>query len=258
MEPPETLQNEIDSRAKEIDTGAFPLPLSNVLLGLPVKIDPTASVNMGSVSKPWSYAELVSQKQLLADLKVDITTKDFLWEYNNTWVNVLQTHFGNRDLRALFGLKSWNLNFLFEFRSNFQQVGQFCLFYSNLPKTLEKYFFRNISSSATYDPFADYTIQTQLPHRKIPMGEDVNVPVMLKWDCPHSASFGLDMYNTKGNNFPNDTWLDTPFYDFGTLRLYVPWQMQVSTGVSSTMSVRIWTYLSDFTYSAYHPLDSTI
>lgn len=256
MEPSEAQQNIETSRAKEIDTGAFPLPLSNVLLGLPVKVDPTAVVSMGSVSRPWTYSELVEQKQLLVDIKVDTTSKDKIWRFDNTWINVLQTHFGNLDVRKLFGLKSWNLNFEFEFRSNFQQVGQFCLFYSNLPKTLENYFFRNISSNASFDPFADYTIQTQLPHRKIPMGEDINVSVLLKWNSPHSASFGLDMYNDKGDL--DDGTVDTPFYDFGSLNLYVPFPMQVSTGVNPVLSVRIWTYLSDFAYSAYNPKDSSI
>lgn len=256
MEPSETQQNTVRSRAKEIDTGAVPLPLSNVLLGLPRKNDPIALLTTGSVTQDWKYAELVSQKQLLSDLKVDINTKDKLWVFENNWLNVLQTHFGNIDVRKMFGLKRWTLNFDFEFRSNFQQVGQFCLFYSNLPKTCENYFFRNISSMANFDPFKDYTIQTQLPHRKIPMGEDVDISVALEWDCPHSASFGVDMYGTKGD--VDDGTIDTPFYDFGKLCLYVPWPMEVSTGVSSTMSVRIWTYLSNFKYGAYNISDQAI
>lgn len=256
MEPTETQQNTNVSRAKEIDTGAFPLPLSNVLLGLPVKHDPTALKTQSAVSRPWSFSELVSQKQLLADIKVDISSKNKIWSFENTWINVLQTHFGNIEVRKMFGLKRWTLNFDFEFRSNFQQVGQFCLFYSNLPKTLENYFFRHVSAQAEFDPFADYAIQTQLPHRKIPMGEDLDVHVELEWNCPHAASFGLDMYNTNGDI--NDGTLTTPFYDFGTLRLYVPWPMEVSTGVSSVMSVRIWTYLTDFKYGAYNISDSAI
>lgn len=94
------------------------------------------------------------------------------------------------------------------------------------------------------------------------MGEDIDIHVELKWDCPHSASFGLDMYNPDGDKLlpdvGNDSAFDTPFYDFGSLNLYVPFPMQVSTGVSSVMSVRIWTYLTDFKYAAYYPKDNVI
>lgn len=256
MEPTEAQQNTVNSRAKEIDTGAVPLPMSNVLLGLPYKPDPTAIINAGSAARSWTYADFFQQKQLLTDIKIDTSSKNKVWEFGNKWENVLMNIYGNENLRRLYGLKSWNLNFCFEFRSNFQQVGQFCLFYSNLPANMINYHFRNISSQRAYDPFTDYTIQTQLPHRKIPMGEDVNLDIQLKWNSPHSASFGLDMYSTAPVDDPST--ISFPFYDFGTLYLYVPFPMEVSTGVISTMSVRVWIYLSDLAYSAYRPVDEAL
>lgn len=252
MEPTETQKNSMDSRAKEIDTGAIPLPMGNVLLGLPYKPDPTSSIKLGGSTPSWTYADLVSQKKLIADIKIDINSTGKQWKFLNTWDNVLKTHFSS-DLRKMFGLKAWTINFLFEVRSNFQQVGQLCIFYSNLPKVLETYHF---STTGNSDPFDDYAIMTQLPHRKIPMGEDQDVVVSLRWTSPHSFSFGEDMYAYDG--IESGDGLITPYYDMGALRLYVPFPMQVATGVDSVMTVRVWSWLSDFDTGAYRPLDSIL
>jgi hypothetical protein len=251
MDNSEDTKNIISSRAKEIDTGAIPLPMSNVILGLPYKPDPTTSQKQGSVAQSWTYADLVSQKKLIADLVVNPQSEGVIWTFNNTWDNVLNTHFSGTGIRTLFGLKSWTISFMFEFRSNFQQLGQFALFYSNLPKVLETYHFGIKKQESA---FKDYGIITQLPHRKIPMGEDQDCIVSLKWLSPHTSSFGSDMYEwgaAQGQDF-------TPWYDMGTLRLAVPFPMHVATGVDSTMTVRVWSWLQDFTTGAYHPMDSAL
>lgn len=254
MDNSEDTKNVIISRAKEIDTGAIPLPMSNVLLGLPYKPDPTTSIKAGSVARSWTYADLVSQKKLIADIQIDNTSEGTIWTFQNTWDNVLKTHFSGDDgIRLLFGLKSWTISFLFEFRSNFQQVGQVCIFYSNLPKVLETYHFDVRNQQSVYK---DYGVITQLPHRKIPMGEDQDCVVSLKWLSPHSSSFGNDMYEWSAAE-PNPDSL-TPWYDMGSLRLAVPFKMQVSTGVDPTMTVRVWSWLSDFTAGAYHPQDKLL
>lgn len=247
MEAIETQKNIVQSRAKEIDTGAVPLPLSNVMFGIPRKPDPTSSYSVPSASQPWTYASLVTQKKRIADLKIDTSSSGKIWEFPHTWENVLKTHFTS-DFRKLFGLKSWTLNFTFEFRSMYQQLGQFVVFYSNLPQLLEHYHFGKIN--AAEDPFS-YLVMTQLPHSKIPMGECVDLNVSLLWNSPHSSSFGTDSFIT-------DVGTDAPEYDMGTLKLYVPFPMQVGKGVDSTMTVRIWTWLSDFNYSDYRPSDSIL
>lgn len=251
MDNSEDTKNIISSRAKEIDTGAIPLPMSNVILGLPYKPDPTTSRKQGSVAQSWTYGDLVSQKKLVADIIVNTNSKDELWTFNNTWDNVLNLHFQGTEFRKLFGLKSWTINFMFEFRSNFQQLGQFVIFYANIPKVLETYHFDIQKQTSA---FKDYGIMTQLPHRKIPMGEDQDCIVSLKWLSPHTSSFGSDMYSwgaTPSLDF-------SPWYDMGMLKLSLPFPMQVATGVDSTMTVRIWSWLSDFTTGAYHPQDSAL
>jgi hypothetical protein len=250
MDNSEDTKNIISSRAKEIDTGAIPLPMSNVILGLPYKPDPTVSYKQGSAAQTWTYKDLVSQKKLIADLVVNTNSTGVIWTFNNTWENVLNTHFSG-GLRALFGLKSWTMSFMFEFRSNFQQVGQFCLFYANLPKVLETYHFDIQKQESAYK---DYGIMTQLPHRKIPMGEDQDCIVSLKWLSPHTSAFGTDMYAWRSDPSSDSS----PWYDMGSLRLAVPFPMQVATGVDSTMTVRVWSWLEDFTAGAYHPQDGSL
>ncbi|ASK12213.1 putative capsid protein [Solenopsis invicta virus 2] len=258
MEPQEQQKNEVISRAKEIDTGAVPLPMSNVILGLPYKPDPTTVDKTGVMSRPWSFADLVSQKRIVADLHIDNTTNGKVWEFHNTWMNVLNTIFkttgstaGEEHLRNLFGLKSWTLNFTFQFRSNFQQVGQLIIFYTNMPRLLKNY---HSATDVTEDYYSSYMVQTQLPHRKIPMGEDQDVDVSLKWISPHAAAFGSDMYADGQTVYDYTSYL----YDMGTLRLHVPFPMEVATGVDSAMTVRVWAWLSDLTTGAYKPYDSVL
>lgn len=250
MEPVESQKNSELSRAKEIDTGAVPLQLSNVLLGLPYKPDPTAREPSSATTRPWTYVELAAQKKLVQDINVSTTTSGKIWEFNYTWANALNMHFSGPSFRRLFGLKSFTINFQIEFRSNYQQVGQFVVFFSNLPKNLVNYHFG--VETATTDPFANYQVQTQLPHTKVPMGEDLNVDVSLKWLSPHTASFGPDLYSRDGGVDPNPT---VPYYDMGSLFIHVPFPMEIAAGVNPNLSVRIWSWLSDLQTGAYVPED---
>lgn len=249
MEVIQSTKQANNSRAKEIDTGAVPLPFSNVEIGLPIKPDPTQIDKTGTSTNSWRYEDIVGQMKLMADLPVSTSTKGYLWSFQNTWVNVAKFHFRN-NMDKLFGIKSWKLKFLFEFRSNFQQVGQLCLFYSNLPSIATSYHFN--TQAATTDPYDDYTVMTQLPHRKIPMGEDVDIPLTCTWISPFKGSFATSRFKIDdAGNFD-------PIYDMGTIFLYVPFEMQVATGVDPQMTVRIWSSLSDVQYSAYQPSDSAI
>lgn len=252
----EILQESVNvnqSRATEIDTGATPLSMQNVLLGIPEK--PQERVEkISSISQPWSFTDLVSQQKLLTTLRITTdTTKNTttpIWSFRNTWRNVFDLHF--RSMKDLFTLKSWTLNFLFEFRSTFQQVGQFNVVYSNIPKPLIPYLVGR-------DAFGSYLIQTQLSHRKVFMGEDSDLRVSLKWLSPFKSSFDFERY------YPGDT-APQPMnslpvvddYDMGQLMLYVPFPMQVAAGVDNAMSVRIWTYLSDVDYAGYSIADNRL
>lgn len=247
MEPLQEQQTTEKSRATEIDTGALPLSMDGVLFGLPKPVVRDSDVG-SAVSQPWSYGDLVSQKKLLTTLRVTTDVKpgrEPIWHFRNTWRNVYETHF--RNLEELFMLKSWTLNFLFEFRSNFQQVGQFNLVYTNIPKPLQPYL--------VGDEFGSYLIQTQLPHQKIFMGEDTNTTVQLKWLSPFKSGIYFDKYLT---GIPSDYSSVTDDYDMGTLYLYVPFPMQVATNVDPSMTVRIWTYLSDVDYAGYRISDTIL
>lgn len=228
-------------RAKEIDTGAIPLPMSNVLLGLPIKPTTIDIVDNSAVSaQTWTWQDLVSQRKLISDINIDTNSSGIVFSFRNTWNSIQTNIFRNFDF--LFTLKSWTLNLHFEFRSNFQQVGQFVIFYTNLPPTLNNFHFGNST------PYSDYALITQLPHRKIPMGEDVNLNVQLKWLSPFKSAFGNGQYIPSGySQFVN--------YDMGTLHLSVPYKMEVAQGVTSNTTVRVWVSLSDVSYAGYSPSD---
>ncbi|BBM96511.1 putative capsid protein [Colobopsis shohki virus 1] len=232
------------SRAKEIDTGAVPLPMSNVLLGLPIKPTTVDQVDRSAVkAQPWTWQDLVSQPKHLSDINVTSTSTGIVYTFRNTWNNVQNLIF--RKLDPLFTLKSWTVKLDFEFRSNFQQVGQFVLFYSNLPPTLNSFHF------GVTEPYTDYALITQLPHRKIPMGEDVNCCVLLKWISPFKSAFGNGQYLPAGDHNSSN-------YDMGTLHLSVPFKMEAAQGVVANTTVRVWASLVDVSYSGYAPSDTVI
>lgn len=257
MEQIQTQNDNVEtSRAKQIDTGATPLTMSNVIIGLPFK--PTTSnleTRVGTSAANWTWKDLVSQKRLVTDLLVTTGTRGIIWNFHNTWRNVCNTIF-RHNMDVLFTLKSWTINFEFEFRTSWQQLGQFIVFYSNLPQNNFSYHF-NLATVNDPNPYENYMIQTQLPHRKVPMGEDVNCVTSLKWLSPLKASFAVNNLLIDGSE-PSATVAADDMYDMGTLFLAVPWELEVATGVTPDCSVRIWAYLSDVTYAGYQVRDTSI
>lgn len=243
MSVPENQKNEIKSGAKEIDTGAIPLPLSNVLFGLPYKPDPATNSVLGVKADTWDYGKLISQKKLLATITINNETSGPLWNFWCTWGNVVNTHVGVRN-QNLFLMRHWDLNFLFEFRSNFQQVGQSIIYFSNCPAYAANFLRQDLDK---------YQNITQLPHVKVNMGEDIDVPVIVKWNSPLNGEIaGDNVYQGPDEN------REAIGYDMGTLYLSVPWKMEIATNVWPEMTVRIWSWLSSTSYGGYNPTDDFI
>lgn len=242
---------EISNRATELQTGAIPLEADTVTLSLPRK--PIFDSKQSTVSNSWSLEELLSQPKLLKTIKITADTSGEIWRYKHNWRNVWIDHF--RSLRKLFPIKSWTLNFIFQFRSNFQQVGMFNLYYTNIPDALQNYLIgddgRDDSNLSKFDH------QCQLPHKFIMMGEDHDVHMPLEWNSPFASS--IDPYDyVPGSAQISDEEGKFEDYDMGTAVLTVPFKMETATGVDSNMSVRIWTYLTNVTYAGYKPYDQII
>lgn len=212
------------------------------MLGLPTKAIENRSFS-SAIAPQWTYEELQSQCKLIKTIKITPDSSGEIWSFRNTWRNVEEIHF--RTLTNLFLLRSWKLNFIFEFRSNFQQVGLMNIVFNNMPRALQDY----IPGQQHVDSFP---LQVQLPHRLVSMGEDVNVHIGLNWLSPFIAA-PSKLYKTVT---PDSLVYDD--YDMGTLKLYVPYPMEVATGVTPNMSVRIWSYLTDVTYAGYNISDSII
>lgn len=246
MQEPTTQQTiETSSRAKEIDHGTLVLPMENIILGLASKPGPRIDDQSSVSANPWSFSELVSQKKLIGTYTITPDTKsnEIIWQFQHSWKNVFDLHF--RTLQNLFTYKSWTINFHFQFRSNFQQVGMATLAFLNLPKLAINYYI---------NPQQDITepiLWFQLPHRKIMMGEDQDVTVSLKWISPWKSSFDMASYSG-WHPAADET------YDMGSLYLFAPFPMEVATGVDPTMTVRIWSSLSDLDYSGYAPRDEVL
>lgn len=253
MEPSESEKTIDSSRAKELDTGALPLLMSNVTLGLPTK--PELGHDVTSVSaNTWSWEELIGQRRLISTIGIDPSTSETkpVWEFHNTWDNVYK-HFFASNIGKMFSLYSWDVKFTLEFRSTFQQVGLCNIVYSNCPWGLETYFF---PGNSTFDSIHSFTAQTQLAHRLIPMGEDTNVDVVLSWLSPFQAGTSLksDVNQKWQNEDPRGAFDDD--YHMGILRLYVPYKMMLATGVENTqLTVRIWGSLQNLRYVGYDPRD---
>jgi len=143
IQPTAINQMEEKSRAKELDSGVIPLPMSNVILGLPMKPGQQKD-DQSSVSAPkWAYDQLVGQKQLLTTLVVNTNTDATkpVFVFQNSWRNIWKIHFNS--LNSIFLFKSWKVNFEFQFRSNFQQVGMMTVSYTNYPSDSVPYLFGN-------------------------------------------------------------------------------------------------------------------
>lgn len=281
IQPQEDNQIESDSRAKEINQGTLPMSLQNVMLGLPMKpgiqFDNQSSVK----ATPWSYDQLVSQKQLLGVFNINTTTptSNPVFALRNSWENIRRLHF--KSLDALFYFKSWKWKLKFEFRSNFQQVGMMTLSYVNCPSDALVYLQGFRQSDVGKEPRAGRliresefpagqyitgpldTLQTiyQLPHTLIMMGEDQDVECTFNWLSPFKSSFSDRIENPWGPTVPEwPIWEDPSIssYDMGMIRLHVPVQMTVSQGVNQNLTVRVYSELTDINYAGYVPQDNLV
>lgn len=250
MEPIQTTQSSEQTRAKAISTGETPLQTSNVILGLPNKpITAPLLDNSAVLSSPWSYSDLISQKRLVADLTISTSSEGIVWVFRNTWLNVMQTFI--KRLEPLFTMKSWTIEFELMVQSNFQQVGQAILFYTNIPEELVPYHFNLTIPADATDPMLNYLFQTQMPHLKIPFGENSNFKFPLDWISPFKSGFGASSFRARNA-------VNAPDYDMGTLRLAIAFPMEVATGVTPELSIRIYGSLKNVTYGGYVPTDAII
>lgn len=272
-QPIPMIQQENDSRAKEIDHGTIPLPMSNVMLGLPTKpglnFDDRSSVS----ATPWDYGQLVSQKRLLTTLKINPATTSTrpIFLLPNAWDVIRKLHFRNLD--SFFFLKSWKWHLTFQLRSNFQQVGMVTISYVNLPLNAFSYYFGKPINMYTENIFSmedgmvgtvrDYSMQFpvdylsaiyQLPHTLLMLGENQDVEVTCDWLSPFKAAVQA---SARGSvNQPSPSFLG---YDMGHIRVHVPVPLSVCNGVSdNTATIRVWSHLTEVKYSGYDPTDEAL
>lgn len=286
IQPTAQQQNESDSRAKELDSGTLPLSMTNAILGLPTKPGLQRDSQNSVSATHWSYEQLAGQKKLLFTTTINTSTDTHtpVFTYHNTWRNIWKTHFNA--LNSIFMFKSWRLNFQFQFRSNFQQVGMMAISYSNYPTDAVPYLFGQpqiipfdntttdqnarlwtwtdgVGTSKFSDAYETTTLDTlkaiyQLPHTLVFMGEDQDVPVSIEWVSPFKASMEDFDPNKKFNAEITDKTITTfnDDYDMGTIRLHVPFKMRVATGVTDTLTIRVYSWLDRLEYSGYTPNDS--
>lgn len=228
-------------------------PFSLVESGLPLGItrQPTfgshVSADLGSIS----YIELLSQEKLVDVVKISTTTKpdQSVWSFKNTYSDVIALHAPKQNV---FRLASWNLHFRFEFRSNFQQVGMALIYQHNYPDDAMSYMIGHNAPTNLSTKLA-----TQLPHLKIAFGENFDAEAVMKWNLPFHA-LSSDQQVTGNYAWKLQSSQDYPALlnmepCMGSIHLCVPVQMQVSTGVTPEMTVRIWSWLTDVKLAAYQP-----
>lgn len=253
MEPTETEKPTTESRAFSDESGATPLTMESSIAQLPRMIDPMASHHQDSSHSSWNLTELLSQKRLIGTFPVSSshTTGTKIWSFRHTYANVAAIFFTNR-IDELFSLFSWKINFVLEFRSNFQQVGQVLVTQHHIPKAIIPFLTGLDEDTIT----KRYFYMTMLPHVKVPLGEDTDVNVTMDWNSPMGAPA------TRKNAYEQYGQDATPWtpssYDMGSLYVTVGAQMQIAPKVNPNAYVRVWAYLTDLKYAAYTPLDQVL
>lgn len=243
--------NEISGRATEIETGAIPLSQGTVALNVPR--NPIIESRGSASAAQWTLNELLSQWKLVDTIPINNSSSGEIWKFRHTWRNVYELHF--RSFKLLFPIKSWKIQFLIQFRSNFQQVGMFTLAFTNIPLPLQSYLIGE-NSNKTDSRISEFSLLTQLPHTFIFMGEDHDVTAELDWNAPFSSSIDSFFYPFSKNSPMLDQENYHDDYDMGSLMLHVTHKMQ--TVADDNMSVRIWSRLSDLTYAGYNPSDDLL
>jgi len=273
-QPTESQKIDTTSRAKEFDHGTIPVSMTNAILGMPTKTGNQFDDRSSISATKWTYDQLAGQRQLIAALQINKVTDTIkpVFVFPFTWNQINDTFFNS--LAKLFYFKSFKLNFCFQFRSNFQQVGMMTVSYSNFPFSAVPYLF-GTKANTPYSPISESNPPTgkemqyplimdryftteldslkaiyQLPHTLVMMGEDQDVPITINWLSPFKA--GFDNVDNSGTGaalyYTND-------YDMGNLRLHVPIKMNTAANVSDVLTVRIYGWISDIEYSGYVPTD---
>lgn len=235
--PNETSKNEDDSRAKQIQHGTHLITATNAVAKLPMKINDLDS-KLGISAQKWSIEQFVGQKQLLATLDESVLAKG-PWRFLHSWKNVL-SFFGT--YAPLFRNWSWKTHLRFEIQSIFQEQGMDFIYFSNCdyPGVLQELFGVKIE----VDELPLRSIW-QLPHRKIILGENVDVEFDLDWISPYKGAFDDNAYD-KGTGLTDN-------YSMGTIVYRNIEPIQVATGVAKTRNVRVWISFGEIDYSGYAP-----
>jgi len=257
MEITEQEKEVIADRAVQIQTGATPLVGANVPLGLPEKPDPMQNQRLNALVPNWTFSQLLATRKLVGVFPITTSTPTNvkIWSFRHTMQNVVDLHM--RSLQNYFRIWRWNLHFDFEFRSNFQQVGQILIVNHTVPSTVERFLMSQQEPRGTTSvkSFVDsYVAMTQLSHKKIMMGEDIDDHETLQWDAPIEGTIGLTTSYTKQKKSD----VSVTQYDMGEIFVVAPFQMQVANGVNPQMTVRIWSYMTDVGMSAYSPVDNLL
>jgi len=167
------------------ESGAVPSVESGLPLGLPEQPDLMASHHERAMVARFQLTTLLEQEKLVGTFKINnnTATDSSIWEFVHTARNVLELHL--RTYKTIFKLSSWKLHFKFEFRSNFQQVGQLLVVQHNMPmKTLWYLLGKYQDLDGSNKLSENYMLMTILPHTKVAMGEDVDVHACMNWNIP--------------------------------------------------------------------------
>lgn len=248
----ENENDQIAERAGVFQSGATPLSESNLPMHIPRQ--PTLPVESSEQVRAaaWTLSEILSQEKLITTL--DIGDKEGeVWNFRVTPEKVFETHF--RSFSDVFRLYSWTLHFRIQFRSNFQQVGQIIVGQNNIPG--ETMWFLMGGDDAMGRFKRSYKMLTMLPHTKVPMGEDTDVHVEFQWNLPVPAAYGPKSYHhtflpIEQTQFYRERW------DMGEVYVVVPWKMEMAQGVNPSLSMRVWSRLSNVTMGAYDVRDNVL
>lgn len=241
----------------DIQSGAIPLKESGLPLGIPIQPDIMASYHEHASLKAMTMSALLGQHKLIGTYTISTATDPTkpIWSFRHTPAAVASMHL--RSMVKLFRLSSWTLHFKFEFRSNFQQVGQCLVVQHNIPLQVSWYLLgKDITRNDETQLYTNYKLMTLLPHTKVAMGEDVDVNATMKWNIPvegvqsHPTLYAWKTSSTLAS--PNED------YDMGSIFVIAPWKMDVAQGVTPEMTVRIWSWLTDVKLASYDPEDTIL
>lgn len=248
----ENENDQIAERAGVFQSGATNLSESTLPLHIPRQ--PTLPIESSEQvrSAAWTVSEILSQEKLITTLDIGDKVGE-VWNFRVTPSNVLKMHM--RRFADVFRLYSWTLHFRIQFRSNFQQVGQIIVGQNNIPEQTMYFLMGGIDAPTRFKN--SYKMLTMLPHTKVPMGEDTDVHVEFQWNLPVPSAYSMASYQHRflpieSTNMKKIEW------DMGEVFVTVPWKMEMAAGVNPSLSMRVWSRLSNVTMGAYDIRDNTL